>query len=204
MQVLNGWPARSARFITSTASGSCSSNFSSRARRFREMKTNGAAPPAMNPSNAMTRLSDRMYARSAEPIAARTAIATSLCARIECPDCSIIRPSDSMCGESSRRLASGESSRRYFCLSNDATSRSASTASISASFWRSSFRVRASEPNAGTMSTCESRNTAPPSSARNMTRPFVMTASCRRAVRWKRGRAAGQARALRVAAGRRG
>ena len=56
-----------------------------------------------------------------------------------------------MTGVSSRRRSSGDSSRRYFCRSSEATSLWASNAPISRSLRFSSLRVRASEPKAGTI-----------------------------------------------------
>src|SRR5688572_8892153 len=173
-QVLKGCPARRARFITSTASGSCSSNFSSRSRRFRNTNTKGADPPATRPSSARSGLPVTETAATAAAAARTAASATRRCASIESPACSMTRPSASMCGLSSKRRARGDSSRRYFWRSSEEASRSASTASICSSLLRSSRRVRASDPKAGTINTCDSRNTAPPSNTKKTRVPPVI------------------------------
>src|SRR5688572_23500493 len=160
MAPLNGWPARNARFIMSTASGSCSSIFSMRFVRSREILKKGSAAATAAANNARRMLCAKVQT-TAPPMAPRaTASNTSRCASTVRPACSIVSESSAMYGNSSSALSSGDSSRRYFSRSMDENELWPSSCSIWPSRAFSFLRVLLLSPKTGTIIACDSNTTA--------------------------------------------
>src|SRR5579863_9811 len=162
-----GWPAFSARLMTSSASGICSSNFARRAARSFMILISGRKKSATAPVVAHSGARVRFHAHNPPPIPKASDNARTRYAGVSRPLCSMIRDRRSIPGSVSRERSGAESCCRAFSRSNEAKSPCAPAVVTVLRRARRRLRIRPDSPNTGTTIPWISRKTAEKTRIRN-------------------------------------